>query len=117
MLYSPSRCEVVSVLVGVAVGVVTDCDSLSVETTLTIHIIIIDISRDLNTHHTTPQLKDIHQTCTACVHARNCVTALTLPPTCTYTYPWYQTSTHNDKQPSPQQKQWYDNYGTQLEYY
>ena len=41
MLYSPSRCEVVSVLVGVAVGVVTDCDPLSVETTLTIHITLI----------------------------------------------------------------------------
>ena len=83
------------------VGVVTDCDSLSVETIIN-NTHNIDISRDLNTHHTTPQLKDIHKTCTACVHARNCVTALTPPssiplPVHTHTH-GMQTSTHNDKQ-------------------
>ena len=40
-LYSPAFCEVVSVIGGVAVGVVADCDPLSVETTLTTHIILI----------------------------------------------------------------------------
>ena len=60
------------------VGVVTDCDSLSAETIIN-NTHNIDISQDLNPHHTTPQLKDIHQTCTACVHARNCVTVLTPP--------------------------------------
>ena len=37
VLYSLGSGEVVSVLVGVAVGVVADCDSLSIETTLTTH--------------------------------------------------------------------------------
>ena len=43
VIHSPGCCEVVSVLEGVAVGVVADCDSLSVETTSTTHIIIIDM--------------------------------------------------------------------------
>ena len=41
MLYSPGFCEVASVLEGVAVGVVAECDSLSADTTSTTHIILI----------------------------------------------------------------------------
>ena len=41
VLYSPGCCGVMSVLRGVAVGVVTDCDLLSADTTSTTHIILI----------------------------------------------------------------------------
>ena len=35
MFYSPGSCEVASVLEGVAVGMVADCDLLSADTTST----------------------------------------------------------------------------------
>ena len=44
VLYSPDFCGVASVLVGVAVGVVADCDLLSTDTTSTTHTHNIDIS-------------------------------------------------------------------------
>ena len=71
VLYLPGCCVVVSVLMGVAVGVVADCDSLSVETTHTDytqhHNIIgaslsephIDHDNGPHMRNTLPEIEDI----------------------------------------------------------
>ena len=65
VLYSPGCCRIMLVLEGVALGVVTDCDLLSADTTSTTHTILM--SAEMWTHitqHHNIMIFMIHNLCT-----------------------------------------------------